>query len=39
MAKLGIYKRVSTDEQNIKGISLDNQEIRGIVEKPVNLTT
>ncbi|UUW11336.1 recombinase family protein [Flavobacterium plurextorum] len=30
MATLGIYKRVSTDEQNIKGISLDNQESRGI---------
>ena len=27
---LGIYKRVSTDEQSIKGLSLENQESRGI---------
>jgi len=27
---LGIYKRVSTEEQSIKGLSLENQESRGI---------
>jgi site-specific DNA recombinase len=30
MKSLAIYKRVSTEEQAIYGISLDNQELRGI---------
>ncbi len=29
MGTLGIYKRVSTDEQSLTGISLNNQEVRG----------
>jgi DNA invertase Pin-like site-specific DNA recombinase len=28
--KLGIYARVSTEEQSLKGISLDNQKLTGI---------
>jgi site-specific DNA recombinase len=30
MKSLAIYKRVSTEEQSIYGISLDNQELRGV---------